>query len=152
MCQGAFIKGIIRHIKAFLNWLCVELLLCNRQEQRVFIKLKIKNKRTWCGNCHCCCHFCCRIWSSRLLITEIIMLMLTALLAFLGSRCQRSSREPRHSAKCQPPPRVCVSVCMYVCWREMAWDKGELATSAHIHPHTCTFACFNTHTYTKHRY
>lgn len=51
------------------------------------------------------------------LITEIIMLMLTALLAFPGSRCQRFSREPGHSAKCQPPPRA--RVCN-ACRREMA--------------------------------
>lgn len=54
-------------------------------------------------------------WPSTPLMTEIIMLMLTARLALLGSPCQRFSREPRHSAKCQPPPGECVSVCADAC-------------------------------------
>lgn len=97
----------------------------------------------------CCCHFCSWIWSSTRLITEIIMVMLTALRAFLGSRCQRSSREPRHSAKCQPPPRVCRSVCMYVCRRERwleieeSWPQVRKEThkhtpSKHAHLHALT--------------
>lgn len=50
------------------------------------------------------------------LITEIIMLMLTALLAPPGSGCQRFSREPRHRGKCQPPAScVRTSVRMYAC-------------------------------------
>lgn len=166
--QRTFFRAVIRHVKAFLNWLCAELFLCHwRIERRMqwkevtrlrtnltgrerralgFCLLRPKRQKRnplSCAFCRCC-HFCCWTWSSTLLIIEIIMLMLTAPLAFLGSRCQRFSCEPRHSAKCQPSPGVCI----YVCWRAMAWDKGELATSARRNTQTCTRTHTHAHLHT----